>query len=222
MLGVDVILRALFYGQLIFADPMTDSSTPIPISIASASAVNPGLADDWLEVGRIVAAQGLAGEVRIYPDSDFPERFQEPGLRWLRHDSQSQPQPLQLQRGRLLAHKGLYVVKFEGIDSREQAESLKGAMLLVKASDRPELDAGEFYLQDLVGLTAINQQNQTIIGTVIGIVYAGNTLLEIQRGPIKFLVPFVEAIVPIVDLAQQRIEIHPLPGLLPQENGNLA
>jgi 16S rRNA processing protein RimM len=192
---------------------MTQSSQPP----THPSLANPSPSEQWLEIGRVVAAQGLQGEVRIYPDSDFPERFEQPGRRWLKYDSHSQPQPIQLLRGRFLASKGLYVVKFQDIDSREQAEALKGAILLVPASDRPHLKVGEFYLQDLVGLTAINQQNQTVIGKVIGIIYAGNTLLEIESGPLKYLVPFVEEIVPIVDLERQRIEIQPLPGLLPPD-----
>ena len=36
---------------------------------------NPQTVTDWIEVGRIVAPQGLKGEVRVYPSSDFPERF---------------------------------------------------------------------------------------------------------------------------------------------------
>ena len=42
------------------------------------------MADEFLVVGQVVAAQGLKGEVRILPASDFPQRFTEPGSRWLR------------------------------------------------------------------------------------------------------------------------------------------
>ena len=41
-------------------------------------------ADDWLPVGKVVAVQGLKGELRINPASEFPERFTEPGTRWLK------------------------------------------------------------------------------------------------------------------------------------------
>ena len=40
--------------------------------------------DDWLSVGKIVGVQGLQGELRVNPASDFPERFTAPGARWLR------------------------------------------------------------------------------------------------------------------------------------------
>ncbi|PSO69461.1 MAG: ribosome maturation factor RimM, partial [Cyanobacteria bacterium QS_1_48_34] len=38
--------------------------------------------DKWLEIGTIVAPQGLEGELRVYPTTDFPERFEQPGVRW--------------------------------------------------------------------------------------------------------------------------------------------
>jgi 16S rRNA processing protein RimM len=174
--------------------------------------------DDWLDVGQIVSAQGLQGEVRIYPDSDFPERFENPGQRWLQRSKQAEPERVQLIRGRFLAAKNLYVVKFAGVDTREQAEALRGAKLLVPATDRPSLAPGEFHLQDLVGLTVINQQNQAIIGRVIGLIYAGNTLLEVKTEVSTaetILIPFVEALVPVVDLTVGRLEVSPIPGLLP-------
>jgi 16S rRNA processing protein RimM len=171
----------------------------------------------WLELGTIVAAQGLKGEVRIYPESDFPERFELPGQRWLLHPGHTQPEPVELLQGRYLNNKGLYVVKFAGIDQREQAESLKNCRVLVPQSDRPTLAPDEFHLEDLVGLTVINQQTQTVIGIVIGVAIAGNDLLEVQLQDANqtVLIPLVKEIVPLVDLQQKRVEIVPLPGLLP-------
>ena len=40
---------------------------------------------EFLEVGTITSPQGLKGELRVYPDSDFPERFTQAGTRWLKH-----------------------------------------------------------------------------------------------------------------------------------------
>ena len=172
----------------------------------------------WIPIGKIVGPQGVRGEVKIYPDSDFAERFEQPGQRWLLHPGQRDPEEYELLRGRYVAKKNLYVVKFVGIDSRSQAEALQGATLLVAESDRPHLDSDEYYLSDLVGLVVLNQQTQSIIGTIISIASAGNDLLEIQlqESPEKtVLVPFVTELVPVVDLIKGRIEIAPLPGLLP-------
>jgi 16S rRNA processing protein RimM len=176
---------------------------------------------DWLEVGKIVAAQGLNGEVRVYPDSDFPDRFEKPGVRWLLYPGHSEPQSVQLLHGRYLSGKGLYVVRFEGIRDRTQAEQLKGCRLLVPEDDRPALQPGEFHILDLIGLSVFNQLTQTVIGTIVSIIPAGNDLLEVEciqsqehAKSTTVLIPFVNAIVPIVDLEQGRVEIVPPPGLL--------
>jgi 16S rRNA processing protein RimM len=176
--------------------------------------------EQWLPIGYIVGPQGLKGEVRVYPDTDFPERFETPGRRWLCSPDQSEPQPIELLQGRYLNQKGLYVVRLAGITSREQAEQLRQAVILIQPTDRPILADDEYYLPDLVGLDVILQETQQVIGTVVSLVSAGNDLLEVQlhHSPNKALIPFVKAIVPRVSLADRTLEISPPPGLLPSPN----
>lgn len=182
--------------------------------------MNPGLiqvGDEILmAIGKVIAPQGLKGEVRIYPESDFPERFLEPGTRWLLRPGQSEPEETKLVAGRYLDGKGLYVVQFAGVDDREAAEAIIGSKILVRERDRPQLEADEFHVRDLIGLTVVDQQSQAIVGTVVDVFPAGNDLLEVQRQgkDDRVLIPFVMAIVPVVDLAQGQIEITPPKGLL--------
>ncbi|MGF1602412.1 MAG: ribosome maturation factor RimM [Thermosynechococcaceae cyanobacterium] len=173
--------------------------------------------DQWLPIGYIVGPQGLKGEVRVYPETDFPERFEMPGRRWLCSPDQSEPQPIELLQGRYLNKKGLYVVKLAGITSIEQAEQLRQVTILIQATDRPALADDEYYLPDLVGLDVILQETQQVIGTVVSLVPAGNDLLEVQLNysSDKALIPFVRAIVPCVRLTKGTLEISPPPGLLP-------
>jgi 16S rRNA processing protein RimM len=210
---------------------------------------------EWIEIGKIVAAQGLDGEVRVYPDSDFPERFIEPGKRWILRPNKSEPEPIEFLGGRYIPGKGLYAVEVEGVEDRDGAEALRGCKLFVEKTDRPYLEPDEFYVQDLIGMEVFNQLTGEILGKVSDIIPAGNDLLEVEtnltspetvaaelekpkqpetptakadprntRPPrktrvkqpksTKILIPFVEEIVPIVDLEQGRIEIVPPPGLL--------
>lgn len=174
------------------------------------------LPEGWLQIGKIVAAQGLQGELRVYPDSDFPERFVIPGTRWLLRVQDEEPQAVELVHGRYIEGKGLYAIALSDITTRTQAEELRGCLLLVPESDRPTLGEDEYHVLDLIGLEVFNQLTQTVIGKVIDIIPAGNDLLEVQLdSPAKtVLIPFVKAIAPIVDLANGRIEIVPPPGLL--------
>ena len=171
--------------------------------------------DDWLSVGKIVGVQGLQGELRVNPASDFPERFTVPGPRWLRSRQGGEPSEIQLQKGRQLPGKSLFVVRFEGVDNRNAAEALVGKELLVPADDRPELTEGEFHLLDLVGLEARLTADGPTIGTVSDLISGGNDLLEITTTDgRKVLIPFVEAIVPEVKLEEGWLLLTPPPGLL--------
>ena len=205
----------------------------------------------WLEIGTIVAAQGLRGEVRVYPSSDFPERFLEPGTRWLQHPETGDIQAIELLGGRHIPGKNLYVVVLDNIEYRDQAEALKGYKLLVSDEDRPDLAEDEYHVADLMNLEVFNQKTGKNIGIVVDIFYAGNDLLKVQlnqpakvqevveneklelstitrkskrkkskkkpQEPTTILIPFVKEIVPIVDLANKRLEIMPPDGLLNNE-----
>ena len=181
----------------------------------------------WQEIGRIVGAHGLEGEVRVYPTSDFPERFLEPGQRWVRRSGAETPEALDLVKGRYLEPKGLYILKFKQIQHRDAAESLHKAQLLVPATDRPALELGEFYVADLIGLKVVLQETQAVVGTVVDLYEAGNDLLLVEliptdrsaeeatpATPKTVFIPFVEEIVPTVDIAQGFIEVNPPQGLL--------
>ena len=172
---------------------------------------------ELLVVGKLVAAQGLQGELRLLPLSDFPQRFTKAGGRWLQR-RQDPPRRVELLGGRQLPGKQLYVVRLAGVDSREAAEALVGEQLLVLASDRPKLAQGEFHLLDLIGLEVRLLEQGQSIGRVLDLLHAGNDLLEVElnaeAGGRVILIPFVKAIVPEVQIQAGWIGITPPPGLL--------
>lgn len=181
--------------------------------------------DEWLEIGTIVAAQGIKGLLRVSPSTDFPARFEQPGQRWLQFDIKQPPRSVELLQGDRIPGKNLYIVQLAGIEDRNQAENLLGCKLLIPQSDRPELTEDEYHVSDLIDLEVYHQLTGENIGKVIDVFSAGNDLLEIKlHQPPKVnqknkkiprvFIPFVQEIVPVVDLKSGRIEIDPPPGLL--------
>ncbi|XP_062096873.1 uncharacterized protein LOC133802552 [Humulus lupulus] len=198
---------------------------------------DPGLG--FVEVGYICNVHGLQGETRVKPSTDFPElRFSKPGRRWLKQQNSGREviQEVELEEGRG-GHPGQksWILKFRGIDSVDQAKQLVGSTLLVKEEERPDLEEGEFYTRDLVGMRVLLKETGEHVGTVVNIFDSGaSDLLEVMLDPFfnvvdatgkqktegtkvsghRVWVPFVEAIVPIVDLKERVMQITPPKGLL--------
>ena len=169
---------------------------------------------EWLNIGKIVAAKGLSGEIRVNPSSDFPERFTIPGTRWLQKKLE-EPKPIQLISGKQIPGKSIYIVCFENINDRDSAESLIGQKILVPASNRPKLKKNEFHFLDLVGLDVKLELIGDSIAIVTDLSSAGNDLLEIQLlDGKKVLIPLVKEIVPEIRIQEGFIVINPPPGLL--------
>ncbi|AGY56362.1 ribosome maturation factor RimM [Gloeobacter kilaueensis] len=179
---------------------------------------DPPPVQNWLPIGRIVAAQGLRGEVRVQPLTDFGERLTRSGPRQLQPPG-APARTLELLSGRPLAGKGLFVCRFAGVADRSAAEALVGATLAVAEAERPTLAAGEFWLPDLMNAVVYRKDDPQPIGKVEDILRAGNDLLALRLvDGRRVLVPFVEALVPEVDLEAGRIVVVPIAGLLDPEN----
>ena len=169
--------------------------------------------DKWMSIGEIVAPQGLKGDIRIKPSSDFPERFTQPGKRWIQKTDEL-PTEIELKKGTLIPGKSIYVLSIEGVSNRSSAEEMIGWKLVIPVDSRPMLSKDEYHYFDLIGLEARRGPKKTLIGHVTDLIKGGNDLLEIEliEGK-KVLVPFVKEIVPKIEIKEKWLLIDPPPGL---------
>ena len=179
--------------------------------------------NDLLRVCRIGKAQGLKGEVTVQIFTDEPyERF-EPGNVLCTADGERE---FVIENARTF--KNRWILLFEESQNRNDAEALNGTELYVHAEDAQELAAeNAWYIKDLVGLQArLCEENQLgltpkVIGKVVDVLDGAQSLLKIRLAhPVNeenktALVPFVEAIVPEVDVANGYLTIDPPGGLIP-------
>mgnify|MGYP001170889171 CR=1 FL=1 len=89
--------------------------------------------DKWMSIGEFVAPQGLKGDIRIKSSSDFPERFTQPGKRWIRKKNEF-PTEIKLIKGTLIPGKSIYVLSLEGVKDRSSAEEIIGWNFLIPIS----------------------------------------------------------------------------------------
>jgi 16S rRNA processing protein RimM len=113
-------------------------------------------------------------------------------------------------------HQDRWVLRFEDVTSREAAEGLREVELLVDtAADEPEDDA--WPVGALVGLQVVDTAGHRL-GTVTALESgAAQDLLVVDTGRERVLVPFVTALVPVVDVAAGRVVVDPPGGLFPEE-----
>ena len=172
---------------------------------------------EWLTVGLITSCHGINGQVKVKSLSDFEERFLKPGIRWLQQENEP-PSKIELISGFKLPGKEIFIVKFQGINTRNRAEQLKKFKILVKAETLPKLKKEEFHLLELVNLEVKTFEDDELkkIGKVINLENEKNNLLviELYQNQKKVFIPFVKEIVPSVDLKNNFLIINPPNGLL--------
>ena len=172
---------------------------------------------EWLVVGLITSCHGINGKVKVKSLSDFEERFVEPGMRWLQKENEP-PLKIELISGFKQPGKEIFIVKLKGVNTRNHAEQFKKFKILVKTNKLPKLKKEEFHLMELINLEVKTLENDElkIIGKVINLENEKNNLLiiELFKNQKKVLVPFVEEIVPLIDIKNNFLIINPPNGLL--------
>ncbi len=155
-------------------------------------------ADRLIAVGRIAGAFGVRGEVRIAAFTEEPlalARFRE----LKRQDGSPAPRITASREA-----KGGLVVRCAGVETKDQADALRGLRLFVSRDAMPEPDEDEFYLADLVDLTVVTPEGETL-GKVKSVQdFGAGDIIEIipaEGGPTWYL-PFTREAVPEVKIAE--------------------
>lgn len=162
-------------------------------------------------VGKIVNTQGLRGELRVISVTDFPDRFQ-PECEFIIVGSKGQPEPVIVEQAR--SHKNFMLLKFKGYDSINDVEKWKGSELFVTEDNLAELEDGEYYFHDLLGLT-VQTETGELVGTLSDILQTGaNDVYVVKRdGQKDLLLPVIDECVLDIDIPGKKIVVHILPGL---------
>jgi len=156
-----------------------------------------------VELGAVRGAYGVKGWVRIAPYDAEAEVLRATRNWWLLQ----QGAPRQLAVSAVRRHAGLLLAKWEGCDSPEAADALKGATIAVARGDFPALAPGQYYWVDLIGARVVNRCGVEL-GKVRGLRSNGaQDLLEIGGTGPTLLVPLVQTYVDRIDPAQRRIDV---------------
>jgi 16S rRNA processing protein RimM len=198
--------------------------------------VTPDSTGDFITLARVIKTQGRHGEVAAEIHSDVRDRFAvgmklfvlppESAEQGRKHNTESglgvKAERFEVEVESLWPHKGLLVLKFRGVDSISAAEVLVGAELQVPRAERAELERGWTYVSDLIGCTVFDHGRE--IGRIENVQFgAGEAPLLVvsksasagQGGEVmRYDVPFAEAYVEGVDIAQRQVRMYLPEGML--------
>jgi 16S rRNA processing protein RimM len=166
----------------------------------------------FVTLARILRARGTKGEVAAAILTDFPERMASLREVFL-SDGTGAPRRAAVRRC-WFSHSrgGQAIFHFEGCDSIEAGEKLRGLEVQIPMSERTALPAGRYYVSDLTGCEVFEHvaggAGETPLGTVRDVEFPGGTpLLAVDTAKGELLIPLAEDICTRIDPAARRIEV---------------
>ena len=174
------------------------------------------MGEDFIAIGRVSKPHGVKGEIRIeYFNPEDLQFFSHYQMIFLQGDERS------LHPYRLLTvrpHKKLILAQLEGIQSRAEAEQLRGKVVLIDPAELPPLKEDEYYWQDILGMRVVSEKGEDV-GTIKEIVPTGsNDVYVVQKGEQEFLIPATQDVIMSIDIEARTMVIRPLEGLLQEDD----
>ncbi len=167
----------------------------------------------YLQVGKIVTTHGVRGEVKLQPWGNDPDNL----CTFKVFYTDKEHKPFKVMRSR--NHCGMILIQFEGIDTKESADKLRGTVFCIDRDD-DTLEEGQYYWQDLMGLDVIDVDTGKEYGKLCDITETGANLvyhIKFADGSIN-LIPAIDDVVISVDLDENIMKIRPLKGLFDDDD----
>lgn len=166
--------------------------------------------EDLLKVGVITSPHGVRGEAKVFPTTDDPQRFLD--LKEIIIDTKKEKKTLEITQVKFV--KNLVVLKFKGIDDRNEIENMRQMELYVTRDKAVELGENEYFIADLIDLEVASDEEEAL-GHISDVLQsAANDIYVISKeGQQDILVPAIKECILNVDMENRKMTVHLLPGL---------
>ncbi len=166
--------------------------------------------EELLQVGVIANTHGLRGEVKVFPTTEDPARYED--LEEVIADTGKQQDTLAIAAVRFF--KNMVIVKFKGIDDINDVLRYKGAKLYVTREHAIPLEQDEYFIPDLVGMRVETEEGE-VLGLIRDVLQTGSNDVYIVRPEhgTELLIPAIRDCVKEIDVAARRMTVRLLPGL---------
>ena len=164
-----------------------------------------------LEIGQIVNTFGVKGYVKIYPYVNDIQRFDD--LKTIYIKNKKQESKLEIEEVKY--QKNMVLIKFKGIETVEQAESLRNSYIEIDRNQAIPLEEGEYFIADLLGMDVYLETGEKL-GILDDIYNTGGSDIYVVKNELgkQFLLPYIDDVVKNIDLENGKITVHIIDGLI--------
>ncbi len=169
-----------------------------------------GERDRWIEAGAILRPHGIRGEVVVDLKSDLLACFTE-GVEVRFTTVKGQEGSLDVERAR--EHKGRLIIKFKGVETRDDADSLRAHTVWLTREQVGPLDEGRWFVQDILGVDVYTDEGEHLgeIAEVLNM--SANDVYVVRAEGREILLPAIEQVIKEVDLEDRKMVVHLMEGL---------
>ena len=154
--------------------------------------------DQFLCIGEIVRPRGIVGEVKVRPFTDDPYRFEELETVFLSAGGEKSCKVISARVG----NDGI-AMKLEGVDTRDDAEKMRGTLLYVDRAHAVELPEDANFIVDLIGCRGIDEKGRDF-GKLVDVLQPGGNDVYVFQGPMgEVLLPALKKVVRSVDIEEK-------------------
>jgi 16S rRNA processing protein RimM len=156
---------------------------------------------DLITIGKIVAPHGVRGDIRIFPLTDFPDRFHD-----LKEVVVEDAGELKIESAR--PHKKFILLKFSGIDTMDDAKRLSGKLIKVRREDAVKLPEGQYFIFDIIGLSVFTEDGEQL-GVITDVLQPGSNDVYVVEQPDKseLLIPAIKEVVMKIDIVSKQMVV---------------
>ena len=157
------------------------------------------MSENKIKIGQILAPQGVRGEVRVMPLTDFPERFKTLKVAHLDDGTSLEVESVRY-------HQQFVLLKFTGLDNRNMIEHLRHKIIQIERKDLIPLPEGHYHVFDIIGLSVYNEQDECL-GKISDVLQTGSNDVYIveQQNKQPLLIPGLKSVVLKIDIAEGKM-----------------
>lgn len=173
----------------------------------------------FLIMGQITRPHGVRGELKMQVRTNFPQKLFDVSRVYLSRNPEQPETAVAYVLAQVRHHGADLLLTFEEIETREQADLLRGQMVLLPFSELDPLEEDEIYLFQLIGMAVHTQSGQNL-GVIKHIMPTGANDVYIIDGEAygELLIPDTDEVIQHIDTERRIVTIHAIPGLLPDED----